>query len=90
MVMNVKDYLRQAKENNEKVKNIFNPDIEDFSCSYGGKSYTIHALEIETFPFEIAEHIKKHLANHLLNKRGAKAGNPHDTIEAIKKEIDVT
>jgi len=87
--MNVKDYLRTVKENNEKTKNIFNPDIEDFTCSYGGKNYTIHALEIETFPYIIAEHIKKHLATHIMNKRGVKGGNSEETLNKIKKEIEV-
>jgi len=73
-----------------RVVSIFNPDIDDFTVPYGRKNYTIRAMEIQQFKFFIADHIKKHLATHLMNKRGgAKDGNSETTLRAIRKEIEV-
>lgn len=75
-------------EPSEKI--IFNPDTEPFSCNYdddnGVKTYTIPAIAVATFPTNIADHITKHLANKLYQKRGNKINYEVD-IEAIKQEI---
>ena len=74
---------------------IFNPDTEDFSVKYdinGDKNpetFTIKARDIAYFPEAVANHIKKHLANHLLNKRGVINRNTELTLQGIYKEIEV-
>ena len=72
-------------------KLIFNPDTEDFSVDYnddnGIKTYTIPAISLKSFPLNIANHIKKHLATMLYFKRGNKVNYEAD-IEEIYKEIE--
>jgi len=74
---------------------IFNPDTEDFSVKYdlnGDKNpltFTIKARDIAYFPEVVANHIKKHLADHLLSKRGATGRNVELTLKGIYKEIEV-
>jgi hypothetical protein len=91
--MDVHELRHRAKENEVKKVRLYNPDTEDFQVQFndgnGPKIYEIHALEIEEFPFHVANHIKKHLANKLLNKRGIKV-NPQADIEKIKQEIEVS
>lgn len=74
-----------------KEKYIFNPDTEDFSVEYnagdGIKTYTLKSLKAQKFPTPIADHIKKHLADKILNKRGVKL-NPMADLEAIMREIE--
>ena len=65
---------------------ILNPDTEDFTVKYHKKSYTIEALGTAEFPEHIAEHIKKHLADKLLEKKGART-NPVDDLKEISEEI---
>lgn len=91
MPSTVKALKREAKENAEKMVRIYNPNIRDFTVPFHGKKHTIHSLEIEPFPYSVAEHIKKHLATEVLNERGGvKSGSNHeDTMKAIYKEIEV-
>ncbi len=90
MAKNVQTLLRESKKNKEKKIFLYNPDTEDFTTRFNGKPHTIRSLEIEPFSYDVANHIKKHLANHLYNKRGRKDGlNPTDSLEEIKKEIEV-
>lgn len=72
----------------QKYIKLYNPDSKDFSVQYDGESYLIHAMEIEEYPEHIANHIKKHLATHLMYKRGIKH-NPSLDHENIVKEIEV-
>lgn len=74
---------------NRTPKAIYNPLYEDFSCNYATDNnppitYTIHALEIETFPTYLADHIAKHLAQHVLGVRGIQTNYDDD----FKKAID--
>ena len=87
--MDVHELRHQADINNSKTSKIYNPDTADFTVNYHGEPYTIHALEITEFPFPIANHIKKHLADHLLNKRGVKV-NPQDDLKKYFEEIEVS
>ena len=50
--------------------------------------YTIHSIDIDTFPTVIADHIAKHLAEHIWQLRGQKTNHDAD-IEEIMKEIEV-
>lgn len=86
--MDKHELQHQAEVNSQKTISLYNPDTNDFTCNYVGKPYTIQALEITKFPFYIAHHIKKHLADHLLHKRGIKE-NPEADLENIFKEIEV-
>lgn len=79
---------RLAEANSVKNVRIYNPDVDDFTVKYEGEPYTIHALDIQEYPHHIAQHIKKHLADHLLWKRGIKV-NPQDDLTEIYKEIEV-
>mgnify|MGYP007134649114 CR=1 FL=1 len=85
----VKELVRKTNAENEQLVRIYNPDTEDFTVNYDGKPYTIHALEMEKFPTAIANHIKKHLADHLLHKRGDGDRGPQAVLDKIKKEIEV-
>lgn len=91
MTSTVKALKREAKEKREKVVRIYNPNTRDFTVQLHGKKHTIHSLEIEPFPYLVAEHIKKHLATEVLNERGGVKGgsNYEDTMKAIYKEIEV-
>ena len=85
----VKEIQRLAEANSKKEIRIYNPDVDDFTCNFEGKPYTIHALEMESYLTRIANHIKKHLADHLLFKRGIKDIGTDAQLEAIFKEIEV-
>lgn len=80
---------------NDKTLAIYNPDTEDFTRTYdineNGQpvSFTIHAGEIEKFPKVIAEHLKKHLAKHLTNKRGWAKSNYEDKHNEMLSLIEV-
>ena len=84
----VADVKAKAERDKKQLERIYNPDDDDFTVKYGGKSYTIFSREIDSFPVFIAEHIKKHLATHLLNKRGIKT-NSNDDLDKIKEEISI-
>ena len=86
--MQVSELQRLAEHYKNKTVRIYNPDTEDFTVNYEQKPYTINALEMQEFPYFIAQHIKKHLADKLLHKRGTKI-NPQDDLENIKREIEV-
>ncbi len=90
MASTAKALKRESEERNKEKVRIYNPDSEDFTVRLADKSYTIRSLEIELFNYRVANHMKKHLATHLLNKRGRKDGlNVNDSLEEIKKEIEV-
>ena len=84
----VRDIQHLAEVNSKKTARIYNPHTEDFTVEFHGDPYTIHALEMDEYPLAIANHIKKHLANLLLQKRGIKT-NVEDDLAAIYKEIEV-
>lgn len=86
--MGIYELQHLAEINNELTKRIYNPDTDDFTVTFHGKPHTIRALEIQEFPFHVANHIQKHLADHLLHKRGIK-DNPQDDLEEIYREIEV-
>jgi len=86
--MGVKELQRLAERDSVKKSKIFNPDVDDFTVKYESEPYTINAMEIAEFPKRIADHIKKHLSNHLLCKRGIKI-NPQKDLENISKEIEI-
>lgn len=85
----VKEKQRLAEANANKTSRIYNPDVDDFTYPYHGKPYTIHALEMEEYPVEIANHLKKHLADHLLFKRGIGDIGTDEQLAKIYKEIEV-
>lgn len=76
---------------NQKPRHLFNPLIEDFSvpCLDDNNvehTYTIHGMEVETFPTYLADYIEKHLIDHILNKRGLEP-NVELQKKAIQQEI---
>ena len=88
MPKTVRELRHLAEKNKDKTVRIYNPDTEDFTWKYHGKEYTIPALNMEQFPVDIANHLKKHLADYILNIRGVK-DNPEDDLKKIYKEIEV-
>jgi len=86
--MDVKELRHLAEVNKKLTKRIYNPDTDDFTVRFNNEPYTIKALEIQEFPLHVANHIQKHLADHLLNKRGIKV-NVEDDLKNIFKEIEV-
>lgn len=88
MPSTVKDLQREARANLKKKVKIYNPDSDDFSAQYAGKKYTVPALDWASFPKYIADHVKKHLATHLMYKRGVKH-NPELDLQEIYKEIEM-
>jgi len=84
----VKEMQRLAEANKKKELRIYNPDTEDFTYSWHGKPYTIPALDVGKFPFHIANHLKKHLANHILWKRGIGKATPELLLKRIFEEIE--
>ncbi len=78
----------------EKKVPLYNPLSTNFTTHYdinGDKNpvdFTIHANEIEYFDPVIARHMKKHLADAVLNERGIRT-NAEDDLKAIMKEIEV-
>ena len=73
-------------------KSLYNPLKSDFTVQWSGngtpQDYTIHAGEIGTYPVALANHIEKHLAEHINGIRGQKT-NHDDDIKEIRKEIEV-
>jgi len=87
--MDIYEKENQSRALEKETLRIYNPDTEDFTVKFNGVSYTIPALEIAEFPYFVANHIKKHLADLLLAKRGTKT-NPEDDLKEIYKEIEVS
>ena len=86
--MRVADLQRESMLKDAQIVRLCNPDIKDFTVNYSGKPYTVPANDIAAFPLKIAEHVKKHLARYLLNKRGVK-NTPEADLKEIYKEIEV-
>jgi hypothetical protein len=81
--------LKNAYEiNMDKQVRLLNPDVDDFTVKWHGTDYTIHAQEIESFPYYLAQHIRKHLAGHLLGKEGKKVITDEDW-QRVYAKIDV-
>ena len=88
MATTVTDLKAEVERNSKKLVKFYNYDTVDFEVKYEGKTYKIHSMEVVEYPFKIANHIKKHLANHLLNKGGYEK-NHHLELEKIMKKIEV-
>lgn len=73
---------------------VYNPTKEDFTCTYDTNgdgqplSYTVNSMDIAFFPDFIAEHVKKHLADKIIQARGVKT-NHEDEYKDILEEISV-
>jgi hypothetical protein len=74
---------------------LFNPSKNSFSTTYdinGNGSplmFTIDGLDFADFNDIVGEHMKKHLADFILNERGIKT-NAFDDLDKIKREIEVS
>ena len=95
MASTIQELRRLAEQDKKKMIRLYNPDVKDFSVFYddgsGRKEYTIKALEMEEFPYVIGGHVKKHLIDRILNKRGAGvSGNIPEAKRKIAKEIEVS
>ena len=89
MATSVRQLEEESRKQNATRVKIFNPSSDDFTVKFLGKPHTIHSKEVKEFPFSIAMHVKKHLANHILNERGAKDKNVEETLRNINEEIEV-
>ena len=88
VVTTVVDLKREAKENAKKKIRLYNPDTEDFSVKYGPNTHTIKSLDSEEFQYTIAIHVKRHLVNHLINKRQLGIYSPLERKE-IEDEVEM-
>lgn len=63
-----------------KVVKFTNITNEDFSHAFGGTPFFVKAGETMLLPFELAEHLAKHLARKILlnNDKSLKVYNPND------------
>ncbi len=74
---------------------LYNPDTTDFKVKYdinadrNPKTFVAKAQEISWHIPVIAQHIKNHLADHLVNKRGSIKGNFELAKKKALKEIEV-
>lgn len=80
-------------QNEERKSHVYNPTNDDFTVTYDlGKDkptpFTVKAGDIAEFPEFIANHVKKHLTNHIYNIRGRK-NNSEDDLKEIMEEISV-
>lgn len=89
MPSTVKALKREAEARAKETVRIYNPDSEDFKVTYAGEKYVILSREISPFSRPVAEHIKKHLANHILHKNYPSDKNAELALEKIYKEIEV-
>ena len=83
----------------EKI-GVYNPTLEDFWCQYdvdgnrSPKNFIVPARDIAYFAPRIADHVKNHLADAILHKRGLTGvdgvkHSPHDIKKEILEEISV-
>ncbi len=83
----------QKPQPNNTDKSLYNVDKADFTTTFANEenvpiAYTMPAQEISTFPTYIANHLSKHLAHHIVMKRGIKSNYDQD-IKDVLKEIEV-
>lgn len=76
---------------------LYNPTKDNFSTTYdingdgNPVAYTIASEEIAYFEPAIAEHMKKHLANKLVNEMSEKTNYIDNYKEALNRiEVDLT
>ena len=76
----------------KKVSLIYNPTNRDFSCFYDRENnrtpYIIKSKTITEMPIDVADHVKKHLADFVMNERTIKT-NHEDELREVMKEISV-
>jgi len=89
MANSVRTLKMEAEDRKHQTKRIYNPSSEDFTVAHAGVSHTIYAGQIQEFQVDIANHIRKHLAEFLLNKRGDWSNYDRD-MKKLYEEIDVT
>lgn len=75
---------------------LYNPTSEDFTVTYDVEgnnkpsSFTVPAKEIKTFSNKIGTHVRKHLADHIVNKRNLLGGRASEEVyKDVFKEIEV-
>lgn len=84
--------LTPYNEEPKKDEPVYNPLLVDFEVKYDingtnePETFVIHGGEIEYFNAPVAEHIKKHLANKIIQERGVKT-NHEDEYKAILQEL---
>jgi hypothetical protein len=77
----------------KKVR-VYNPLNDDFTVMFDvtGKSnpveFRVPAREVETFEKKVADHVKKHLINELINRKGSKP-NAEVAKERYMNEISI-
>jgi len=78
------DSLSRAKNR----LSIYNPMFDVFEIEYEDKKYSLEPQTITKFDFVIGNHIKKHLRDWIINKRGY-TGSIYTEREKVEKEISV-
>lgn len=73
--MRVKDIKHLAKSKKGNKKRVFNPTTKDFTWKWHGKGITVPNGESVELDVYAAEHITKHLIDHILTKKGINTDN---------------
>lgn len=81
----------QPQQPNNTPTYIYNPSKEDFTHTYANAEnepieYTVPAGELQQYPYYLAQHLAKHLADKVMGDRGIRV-NPEADHAAIMKEI---
>lgn len=84
--------IAQLREENylNSLKKIvlYNPENEDFTCTFQGKSYTAPAHQIKEFDYHVGKHIKKHLIDFIYQNRDMTKRTYDSVIQELEKEVD--
>ena len=73
---------------------LFNPDVDDFTCSYDIKGtgepeqFTVKSMQTATYPNFLGQHIKKYLVNHLIIKWN-KRFTDEEEVSKIKNLVEI-
>ncbi len=81
----VKELKRATDAKSLEVVNVFNPDTDDFVVQYDGLSYTLEAGKMKKFVYKLGQHVAKHLADKILNKRNLKTNQEPDRSKLLKR-----
>jgi hypothetical protein len=88
MATSVRQLREEAIENATKKVSLHNPDDKDFEYQWFGKKGVFPAQSTQEFDYFTAQHIRKHLAEHLLYTRGSEKNALEAALAEIYKEID--
>ena len=84
MVATVAQLKRNSEIDDKKEVYIYNPATKPFKVKYLGEMITLPAMDMLLLPLKKANHVKKHLVDHLMNKRGL-----NSRVVKLRKRIEL-